>query len=201
MRRPTSWGDGESWAGGGRSLISSAPAMHRHTAQGQWARELVQCSAALRGGSGAVGIRTPVMHCHTAEAVQLMQCTATLPGGSGQWNSCNALPHCLGAVGSGTPASHCLTAWGQWAVELLQSIATPPGGGGQWNSCNARAHQLGGRGVPPRRRSLAKERTSWNALPHCLGAVGSAIPTVHCLTTWGAVGSGTSAMHCLTAWG
>ena len=37
-------------------------------------------------------------------------------------NSCNALPHCLGAVGSATPAMHCLTAWEQWAVELLQCV-------------------------------------------------------------------------------
>ena len=43
------------------------------------------------------------MHCHTAWgqwAVELMSCTASLPGGSGQCNSCNALPHCPGAVGS-----------------------------------------------------------------------------------------------------
>ena len=62
----------------------------------------------------------------------------------------NALPHCLGAVGSATPAMHCLTALGQWAVELLSSTATLPRGSGQCNSCNA--------------------------LPHCLGAVGSATP-------------------------
>ena len=205
--------------------------------------------------------------------MQLLQCTASLPGGSGQWNSCNALPHRLGAVGSATPAMHCHTAWGQWAVELLQCTATPPGGGGQWNSCNTRAHRLGGRGVLPRRRSLPKNGTpamhchtaggqwavqllqrtatlpggsgkwnSCNALPHRLGAVGSGTPAMrgptswgdgeacpgggHCLTKellqciatlpggsgqWnscnalphclGAVGSGTPAMHCLTAWG
>ena len=46
-------------------------------------------------------------------AVELLQCTASLPGGSGQCNSCNALPRRLGAVGSGTPAMHCLTALGQ----------------------------------------------------------------------------------------
>ena len=40
----------------------------------------------------------------------------------------NALPHCLGAVGSATPAMHCLTAWGQWAVELLQCTASLPWG-------------------------------------------------------------------------
>ena len=55
------------------------------------------------------------MHCPTAWgqwAVEVLQCTASLPGGSGQWNSCNALPHCLGAVGSGTPAMHLVT-WHQ----------------------------------------------------------------------------------------
>ena len=40
-----------------------------------------------------------------------------------------------------------------------------------------------------------------NALPHCLGAVDSAAPAMHCLTALGAVGSATPAVHCLTAWG
>ena len=96
------------------------------------------------------------MHCLTAlgqQAVQLLQCTASLPGGSGQRNSCNALSHCLGAVGSGTPAMLCPTAWGQWAaqllpytaalpggqwaVQLLQRTASLPSGSRQCNSCNA----------------------------------------------------------------
>ena len=88
--------------------------------------------------------------------MELLQCTASLPGGSGQCSFCNALPHCLGAVGSGPPAIHCRTAWGQWAVQLLQCTASLPGGSGQWNSCNAPLH--------------------------CLGAVGSATPAMHCLT-------------------
>ena len=62
-------------------------------------------------------------------------------------NPCNALLHCLRAVGSGIPATHCLTAWGQWAVQLLQCSATLPGGSRECNSCNA--------------------------LPHCVGALGS----------------------------
>ena len=61
-------------------------------------------------------------------AVQLLQCTATLPWG--RWNSCNAVPHCLGAVGSATLAMHCHTAWGRWAVELLQCAGPPTGGTG-----------------------------------------------------------------------
>ena len=57
--------------------------------------------------------------------MQLLQCTASLPEGSGQCSFCKAIPHCLGewavdprntlphcleAVGSATPAMHCLTA-------------------------------------------------------------------------------------------
>ena len=86
------------------------------------------------------------MHCPNAWgqwAVDLVQYTASLPGGSGQWTSCNTLPHCLGALGSGTPAMHCLTAWGQKVVQLLQGTASLPGGSGQWTSCNALPHYLG----------------------------------------------------------
>ena len=83
-------------------------------------------------------------------AVQLLQCTASLPWGSGQWTSCNALPHCPGAVGSETLAMHCLTAWGRRTVQPLQCTASLPWVSGQCNSCNT--------------------------LPHCLGVVGSATP-------------------------
>ena len=121
---------------------SAAPAMLCLTALGQWAMELLQYTATLPGGSG---------QCSSCNAL-----TASLPGGSGQCNSCNALPHCPRAVGSATPAMHCLTAWGQWAVELLQRSAPLPGVSGQRNSCNA--------------------------LPHCLGAVDNVTPAVHRLT-------------------
>ena len=179
----------------GQSAVGSGtPATHRHTAWRLWALELLQCSASLPGGQWVV---------------QLLRYAASLLRGSGQWSSrscCNALLLCLGAVGSGTPALHCLTAWGQWAVKLpllLQCTASLPGGSGQRNPCIA--------------------------LPHCLGAVGSAILAIHCLTAWGQwavelvqhtaslpggsgqwnscnavphclgpVGSGTSTMHCLT---
>ena len=138
------------------------------------------------------------MHCPTAWgqwAVQLLQYTAAPPGGSGQRNSCNALPHCLGAVGSATPAMHCLTAWGQWTVQLLQCTAPLPGGSRQCNSCNTLPHRLGAVDSAPfamhcptawgqwaaqllqRTASLpgsSGQCNSRNALPHCLGAVGSA---------------------------
>ena len=141
-------------------LGSATPAMHCLTAWGLWAVELLQCTASLPWGQWAA---------------ELLQCTASLPGGSGQWNSCNALPHCLGAADSATPAMHRLTALGQWAVKLPQCTTSVPGGSGQWNSCNA--------------------------LPHCLGAVGSGTPAMHRLTALGAGGSATPATHCLTAWG
>ena len=132
---------------------SGSPAVHCHTALGQWAVELLRYTAALPWGSGqwkscrtalgpeqsnsrgtllqclgAVGRGTPAAHRRTAWG----QCTvgrllhSALPLGavaSGQWNTCCTLPHCLGAVGSGTRAVHCHTALGQWSVELLRHIA------------------------------------------------------------------------------
>ena len=65
--------------------------------------------------------------------MQLLRYTASLHGESGECNSCNALLHCMGAVGSGTTAMHRLAAWWQWARELLQYTASPPGGNGQWH--------------------------------------------------------------------
>ena len=83
--------------------------------------------------------------------MELLQRMASLSGGSGRWNSCNTRPQCLGAVGSGTLAIHCLTAWGQWAVQLLQYSATVPGGTGQWNSSNTLPNcLLGVTSCPPR---------------------------------------------------
>ena len=118
-----------------------------------------------------------MVHCLTARgrwAVELLQCTASRPGGSRQWNPCNALPHCpggrgqwnsdialshrLAAVGS-APATHCCTAWGQWAAQLLQRTASLAWASGQWESCNAPSQ--------------------------CLGPVGSRTPAMHCLTAWG----------------
>ena len=62
--------------------------------------------------------------------MELLQCTPSLPRGSGQWNSCNVVPHRLGAVGSSSPAMHRLSASGQWAVELVQCSASLRGGSG-----------------------------------------------------------------------
>ena len=82
---------------------SRTPPIHRHTAWGQWAVVLLQCTASLAGGSrqlnrcnalphylSAVGSATPVMHCLTAW---------------GQW---------------AVELLHRHTSLGQWAVEPLQ---------------------------------------------------------------------------------
>ena len=135
--------------------------------------QLLQCTASLRGGSRQCNSRNALPHC---------------PGGSGQWNSCNALPHCPGAVGSATPAMHCLTAWGQWTVQLPQCTASLPWG--QW-------------AVEPLQCTASlpwgsRQCNSCNALPHCLGAVDSATPTMHCLTAWGQWA--VELLQC-TAWG
>ena len=91
--------------------------------------------------------------------LQFLQHTASLPGGPGHWHSYNTMPYYLGAVGSATPTTHCLSALGQWAVQLLQYTASLSGDSGKCNSCNA--------------------------LPPCLGAVGSGTPGTHCLPASG----------------
>ena len=114
--------------------------------------------------------------------MDLLQYTAALPGGSGQWNSSNAPPHCLVAVGGGTRAAHCRTALAQWAAVLMEYTATPPRGGVE--------HRLGAVGsgtlamhCPPPRG--CGQWNFCNTLPYCLGAVGSGTPSLHCRTAWG----------------
>ena len=70
------------------------------------------------------------MHCHTTHrqwAAELVPCTASVIRCSRQWILCNASPHCLAAVGNGTPSMYCGTAQGQWVVEVLQCTASLPG--------------------------------------------------------------------------
>ena len=131
------------------------------------------------------------MHCDAAcgeWAMELLQCTATLPVGSGLWNSCNALPNCLGAVGSGTAARHRQTACGKWAVELLQCTATLLGGSGQGTPVMHGDTAEGQWAVQllqctatlPVGNELCN---SCNALPHCLWAMSCATPAMHCHIT------------------
>ena len=106
--------------------------MHCLTAWGQWAVETPQRTATLAGGCGlwAVGLVQCTATALWQWGVQLPQCTASPPGGRGQWKSCNALPHCLGAVGNGSPVMDCHGVWGQWATEVLQCMGLPAGGMG-----------------------------------------------------------------------
>ena len=216
MRGPTSWGDRESCPGGGRCLKRGTPAMHCHTTRGQWTAELLQDTASPPGGSGqrnscnalthrleAVGSATPAMQCQTIwgwRAVELLQCVGPPAGGQGvlprRWslpkerNSCNALPHYLGAVGSATLATDYLTAWGQWALQLVQCTSTLSGGSGhgtnvmQWFTSSGQwvlqflqctATLPGGSG----------QRKSCNTLPNGPGVVGNGTPAIHCLAAWG----------------
>ena len=198
---------------------SVTPTMHRPTARGRWV--VPHCLRAPGSGNPAMHYRTPyeewavrsgigALNCHTAWwqwATEFLQCSASLPRGtgqcnycnalphclwavgSGQWNSYNALLHCLGAVGSGTPAMQCLTAWRCSA-----------------KSCNPLPHCLWAMGSGTRARHRHTASGQWavellqctaslpgghghcnscNALPHCLGAVDSANPAMHCLTSWG----------------
>ena len=135
--------------------------------------------------------------------MELVQRTAPLHGGRGRRSSCNTPPHCLGAVGRGTPATHRPTDWGQSAVGLLQYTASLPGGSGQCNSCKAEPHRLGAVQLLRHSASLhggrraveLLQRTAplpggsgqWDScstLPNRLGAVGSTTPAIHCRSAW-----------------
>ena len=96
----------------------ATPTMHCHTACGRSAVDLVQFAGPLAGGIGS-----PTREAVAASIAVLSQCTTTLPRGSWTCNSCNALPYCLGAVGSRTPVMHCHTAYGRLVVSLLQCTA------------------------------------------------------------------------------
>ena len=117
------------------------------------------------------------MHCLTAwgqRAVELLQCTASLPGGSGQCNSCNAPPRCLGAVGSGTLAMHCPTAWGSGQCNScpggVRSLL--PGQGGAIFFREPGAAARGGRGVLPRGCSESPARPRGGHLLQRTGRTG-----------------------------
>ena len=92
------------------------------SARSHWARAALPTPVHGRTGSTGLTALLGAVNCTALCALDQanQQHTASPPRGSGQWNSCNALPHCLWAVGIGTPAMHRHTACGQWAVELMQ---------------------------------------------------------------------------------
>ena len=121
-----------------RAMGSEYPAIHCLIAWGRWAVKLLQSTASLPRGCGqwnfcnslahylgAVGSGTPAIHCLAAWAQWAVQSLAMhchngrerlaveVLQYSGQCNSCNTLPHCLGAVGCGTRAMQYLSAWGR----------------------------------------------------------------------------------------
>ena len=168
---------------------SGTPTIYCLREWGYWAMQLLPYTATLLGGS---------------VVVQLVQYSATLPGGGGQRKPCNALPHCLRAVGSASTVKHCDTAWGQRAVQLLQYTASIPRGSGQCNWCNTLLHYVGAVGSVTRAMQCLPAWGRWallqytasmlggsmqckacNTLPHRLGAAGSVTPALHCPTTWG----------------
>ena len=135
------------------------------------------------------------MHCLTAR-------------GSGQCNSCNELPHCLGAVGSATLAMHCHTSWDQWgnvtpaihcthclgavgsATRAMHFLAAC----GQWvvQLLRCPATVLGG----------SEGCNSFNALPHCLrerGQCNSCNALYRCPGIAGQCNSCNPLPHCLGA--
>ena len=177
---------------------SRDPVVHCHTALGsgqrgssytlphcvgQWALGGLQYCSTLPHCHTAVCSGDPSVHCRRQSAVALLRYIATLLGGSGHWNSCCALPHCLGAVG-GTLEVHCHTAWGQWA-HCMGAV-----GSGQWNCVCSPLHCLRavGSGTPAVHCHTAWVSGQWyscGTLPHCLGAVGSGTSSVHCFIALG----------------
>ena len=213
-------GDGESCPGGVRSLLP-----------GQWGAIFFrEPGAPARGGRGVLPRGCSESPARPMGGHLLQRTGRTGPGGTGSpaqgvfGVSCKASGGPSSSVGSGTPAMHCPTAWGQWTVQLLQCAASLSQSSGQWNSCNALPHcpgavgsgtlamhcltAWGQRTVQPLQCTaslpwVSGQCNSCNTLPHCLGAVGSGTPAMQCLTAWGQWPAQlqTPATHCLTAWG
>ena len=187
--------------------------MQCHTPRGRRAVELLQSAGPPAGGTRSpareAGPCNAVPHCHLGQwAVQLMSSIATRHRGSGQCNSCNALPYCFGAVGTATPAMHCLTAWGKWVVEFLQRSASLPSDDGQWAVerllCSATLPRGNEQQLLQCTASLLVgngQWSSWFASPHSPGAVGDGTCATHCLTACGQWTVQPPGMHCLTPWG
>ena len=90
-------------------------------------------------------------------AVGLLVYTASLPGSRGLWMTFCTLPHCKGALHSGSPSAQCRSARGQWAVGLLHYSASLLGSSGQWISFGTLPHCWGSNG----------QCDSFITLPHC----------------------------------
>ena len=138
-----------------------------------------------------MGSGSPCAQCLTVGEQWSVDLLSTPPhclGSSGQWIDFNTLPRCTGAAGGGTSTIHCLGAWVQWKVVLLEHGAPSPLWeavstwlpsvqclvvGDQWATdlVHSTASLLGSMGS-------TCQWASFITMPHCLGAVGGASPSM-----------------------
>ena len=130
--------------------------MHCLTAWGQWAVELLQCTAPLPGGIG-----------------QCNFCNALVGGCAREGDG--------GAVSSAAERHRAAdrTEERPGLAKVGRGARGARGVGGGAVSGGART-PLGGAALP----GGSGQRNSCTALPHCPGAVGSGTPATHCLTAW-----------------
>ena len=105
---------------------SGTRAVHRQTAWGQWAVQLLQSTAPLPGGSGRWNSGNTVPQCRGA-----VRLGTPAMRESTSWGDWESYPGCRHYIKSGTTAMHCHIALGQWRVELLSCTATVLRGSGQ----------------------------------------------------------------------
>ena len=164
----TGMGDGVSRPAGGRSF------------QGTYGGWRPSKGAGSRAG-GTNCPTVPVVATFGAPFVGLLKFAATLRGSSGHRDSCSALPHCLGAAGSGSPLVHCHIAGEQCAVDLLQYAATLLGVVGS-RTPSIHRHNAGEKWVVhlPWYTAIlmggSGQWASFNILPHWWGVVGNGSP-------------------------
>ena len=125
------------------SVGSAIPSMHRHTATGQWAMQLLQHMASLPGGNRQCNSCNALPHRRGAVCGGTPAMRGPTRWGNGE--SCPGGGRCLR---SGTPKVYCHMSYGQWAPQL--PLSTLPPGSGQCSSYNALPHCLRavGSGIP-----------------------------------------------------
>ena len=94
---------------------SGTPAIHCHTARGQWVVDILRCTATLPGSNRQCNSCNAQPQCLGAMGKEPLVSTCTLAAGSRQRTSWNGLQHRFGVVGIGMVALHCNIACGQLA--------------------------------------------------------------------------------------
>ena len=189
IRCPNKWRDAESYPRADRCLKSGTPAMHSLSAWRHWAVELLPCPPHCLG---ALGIATPTIQCLTAPrwVLELLQRTASLPRGNVQCNLCNALPHRLGALGSGFPAMRGPTSRRDGKTCIGGSHCL--NGGPPAMYCHNASGQWAAQFFHPKKRQCLTAQGQWvvellqyTGSPPGGGGVGSGTPATHYFTAWG----------------